>query len=154
MFHSTTSNLLYDISITSGKFCKVFTVYFYVCVRIPRNSSTPQTRHITFPPDIPPDYRSWHSSQVELLRWRSSAGSTASHSSFPTYSISLSLSEMHICKFHVIYEKPDKVSSRFKAFVSTSFSFSLLLPHLSAKFQKPSVDQTYLLQKCYKQIIF
>ncbi len=115
-----------------------------MCVCIPRKSSTPQTRHITFPPDIPLTSLLTLVSGGAPVRWRSSAGSTAAHSSFPTHSISLTLSETHICRFHVIYETRDKVPSRFKAFVSTSFSFSLLLPHLSATFQKPSVDQTYL----------
>ncbi len=103
-----------------------------MCVCIPRNSSTPQTRHITFPPDIPPDYRSWHSSQVELLRWRSSAGSTASHSSFPP-TASLSVSQRCIYANFTLFMKNRIRSHLASKPLSALLSHSLFCSHISAQ---------------------
>ncbi len=132
-----------------------FSQCIWMCVCIPRKSSTPQTRHITFPPDIPPDYRSWHSSQVELL-WGGGPllGRLPLTHLFPP-TASLSHSQRRIYADFTLFMKHGIRSHLALKPLSALLSHSLFCSHISAQRSRnlPWIKRIYM-QKCYKQIIF
>lgn len=100
-----------------------------MCVCIPRNSSTPQTRHITFSSWHP----SWHSSQVELL-WGGGPllGRLPLTHLFPP-TASLSHSQRRIYADFTLFMKHGIRSHLALKPLSALLSHSLFCSHISAQ---------------------